>query len=431
LGSCDDGDIDVNIAAQSGEPWAAALEELRDFYEKLPYPAPVPSLDDNREQYRDPKRRRALFHRIWPAEKPSDRQEILIAGCGTSQAARHALREPEARITAIDLSETSLRHTGELKEKYALKNLELHQLPLERAGELGRSFDLIVCTGVLHHLPDPDRGLRALRDVLNPNGALQLMVYAAYGRAGIYMLQEYCRMLGLGTAASDLSDLGALLEALPGDHPMAALLGRAKDFRHPDAMADALLHPRDRAYTVPQLYAWLERCGMSFGRWMEQAPYLPQCGAMAATPHAERLSALPEPEQHAAAELFRGTFTQHRLIVRRSDAPGAKSAIRFTGEAWREYVPIRLPWARCIHDRAPPGFVAVLLNPAHGHRDLLLPINAWQERLLSAIDGERSLGDIVREHESRGGAHRALPFFHRLWCYDQIVVDASRAGMAP
>ena len=78
---------------------------------------------------------------------------------------------------------------SELQRKYNLQNLELHQLPIERVGEIGRSFDLVVCTGVLHHLPDPDDGLRALRDVLRPGGAMRLMVYARYGRAGIYMMQ--------------------------------------------------------------------------------------------------------------------------------------------------------------------------------------------------------------------------------------------------
>ena len=34
--------------------------------------------------------------------------EILVAGCGTSQAARYALREPALQIVAIDISETSL-----------------------------------------------------------------------------------------------------------------------------------------------------------------------------------------------------------------------------------------------------------------------------------------------------------------------------------
>jgi SAM-dependent methyltransferase len=86
-----------------------------------------------------------------------------------------------------------LRHTRDLQRKYKLENLELHQLPIERIRELGRSFDLIVCTGVLHHLLDPDLGLRALRAVLRPHGAMRLMVYAPYGRAGIYMMQEYCR----------------------------------------------------------------------------------------------------------------------------------------------------------------------------------------------------------------------------------------------
>jgi 2-polyprenyl-3-methyl-5-hydroxy-6-metoxy-1,4-benzoquinol methylase len=112
------------------------------------------------------------------------------------QAARYALREPDARITAIDVSDTSLRHTRDLQRKYNLENLELRQLPIERVREIGRSFDLVVCTGVLHHLPDPDHGLRALRDVLRPSGAMRLMVYARYGRAGIYMLQEYCRLIG-------------------------------------------------------------------------------------------------------------------------------------------------------------------------------------------------------------------------------------------
>ena len=157
---------------------------------------------------------------------------------------------------------------------------------------------------MLHHLPDPDRGLRALRDVLAPDGAMHLMVYAAYGRAGIYMMQEYCRLLGIGTSETICGISAPTLEALPADHPIANLLRREKDFHRPEAMADALLHPQDRAYTVPELYAWLERCGMSFGRWYEQAPYLPQCGLVARTPHAARLAALPDPRSMPPSSCF-------------------------------------------------------------------------------------------------------------------------------
>ena len=80
-------------------------------------------------------------------------------------------------------------------------------------------------------------------------------------------------------------------------------------------MADALLHPLDRAYTVTEVYAWLERCGISFARWTCQAPYLAHCGIVAKGPHAQRLAALPSPRQHAAVELFRGTMFSHSFIA--------------------------------------------------------------------------------------------------------------------
>lgn len=407
------------------QPATAASQQVCDFYERLPYPPPIPTLNEERG---DPARRRALFHRIWPTERPAANREVLIAGCGTSQAARYALGESDARVTAIDVSQTSLRHTRKLQREYDLQNLELHQLAIERVQELGRTFDLIVCTGVLHHLPDPDLGLRALHDVLRPKGAMQLMVYATYGRAGIYMMQEYCRLLGIGTSDGELQTLAAALGALPADHPICGLLRRAKDFRRPEAMADALLHPLDRAYTVPQLYAWLERCGLSFVRWVEQAPYLPLCGCLAHSPHAASLAALPEPAQHAAAELFRGTMTRHRLIAYRNDH--AMRRISFAGESWRRYVPLRLPTTLRIRDRLPPGSAAVLLNQAHEHTDLILPIDAEQDRLLEQMDGHRTLGEIVqgyqldREEVVRG----ALRFFEQLWRYDQIVFDASNAA---
>jgi SAM-dependent methyltransferase len=402
-------------------------EGVRDFYERMPYPAPLSDLDKERDLYANPERRRAQFHMTWPAERPRGNLEILIAGCGTSQAARYALREPDARITAIDISDTSLRHTRDLQQKYNLKNLELLRLPIEGVGQLARSFDLIVCTGVLHHLPDPDLGLRALRDVLRPQGAMRLMVYGRYGRAGIYMMQEYCRLLGIGASEHDLRDLGATLAALPADHPISAVLRKAKDFRKPEAMADALLHPQDRAYTVPELYSWLDRCNVSFGRWIEQAPYLAQCGAIARSPHAARLASLPSRLQHAAVELFRGTMVSHGFIAYRDDRSDESKAIHFADDHWRDYVPIALPWTVCVRERLPPGSVAVLINRSHTFTDLILTVDSFEDRLLGAIDGKRTLAEVLQFAALDGaGERRARSFFERLWRYDQVVFDASR-----
>ena len=172
----------ANPSTERTEP----ADAVQAFYDDHPYPPPVAGLDRYREAWSDPDRLRVEYHLMWPKTAYRQDLEILVAGCGTSQAAKHALRQPAARVTGIDISATSLRHTRELKRRYGLKNLKVRQLPIERAHELGRRFDKVVCTGVLHHLADPDAGLRALRDVLKPDGAMYLMVYATYGRTGIY-----------------------------------------------------------------------------------------------------------------------------------------------------------------------------------------------------------------------------------------------------
>jgi SAM-dependent methyltransferase len=402
--------------------------EVRDFYESHPYPAPLDNLDRHRELYRNPDRRRATSLLLWPTLRPRPDRKILVAGCGTSQAVVHAMREPDAQITAIDISETSLSHSRDLQRKYGLRNLALHRLAIEDVGSLGEVFDEIICTGVLHHLPDPDLGLRSLRSVLASDGAMHVMVYGAYGRAGVYMMQEYCRLVGVRAAEDDLRELGAVIGALSPDHPLAAVARRAKDFRQPDALADALLHPVDRAYTVSELYAWLQRCGLKFARWYEQAPYLPQCGAIAAMPHAARLASLPTPLQHAAVELLRGTMTKHDFFAYRDDCAGESQPIAFGGQDWLSYVPLRLPWALVVRERLPPGAAAVLINRAHAFPDLALPINAAQARVLAAIDGKRAVGEILTDSRAGATLDQGREFFERLWRYDQIVFDATATG---
>ena len=267
-----------------------------------------------------------------------------------------------------------MHHTKELKQKHNLNNLQVHQLAIEEVHELQMSFDQIVCTGVLHHLTNPDAGLSALRSVLKPNGAMHLMVYAPYGRTGIYMLQEFCKRLSIRATDEGIRDLITALKALPPGHPLENLLREAPDFRHEAALADALLHPQDRAYSVPQLFDFIERAGLTFIRWIKQAHYDPHCGVLAKIPQVTRMTGLPQAEQYAAAELFRGTMVRHSFIAYRNDNADRITPIGFHGDKWMRYVPIRMPETICIQERLPAGAAAVLINQNHIYRDLFLPI---------------------------------------------------------
>ena len=143
---------------------------------------------------------------------------------------------------------------------------------------------------------------------------------------------------------------------------------------------------------------------------------------MARLPQASRIAALEPAQQYAAAELFRGTMMSHSVIVRRDDRPGRSQAISFSGDAWLDYVPVRVPDTLCVQERLPPGAAAVLINRAHTYTDIYLPIDAREKRLVDAIDGERSIGEIAGDEQR--DVCRAL--FERLWWHDQVVFDGSR-----
>ena len=114
----------------------------------------------------------------------SDTMRIWIAGCGTQQAAMWALCHPRAEIVATDLSQTALDIARSLTDQLDIGNVRFAKQNLAEADFAGE-FDLVVSTGVIHHMPDPVVGARRIRQALKPNGAAVLMVYNQMHRAAL------------------------------------------------------------------------------------------------------------------------------------------------------------------------------------------------------------------------------------------------------
>ena len=110
-------------------------------------------------------------------------------------------------------------------------------------------------------------------------------------------------------------------------------------------------------------------------------------------------------------------------IAVRDDAPGDAQPIRFDGDGWTRYVPLRVPGTLTVEERLPPGAAAVLINPTHTFTDIYLPVDAAEKRMVDAIDGGRSIWEIAG---GQGGLDTARSLFQRLWWYDQVAFDASR-----
>ena len=110
---------------------------------------------------------------------------------------------------------------------------------------LDRSFDLIVSTGVLHHLAEPRIGMKALGDVLRPDGVAAIMLYARYGRAGVELMQAIFRELGLQQDEDSLRLVKQAIGALPQTHPLRRYLAIAPDLEFDAGLVDTFLHGRD------------------------------------------------------------------------------------------------------------------------------------------------------------------------------------------
>ncbi len=389
-------------------------------YERWTYPQPIPDLkawlNDN-WQWFDPSHAHRIF---WPDRPYTPDMEILVAGCGTNQAAVFALNNPKARVVAIDVSRKSLESHHRLRDRHGLDNLEIRLMPIEEAGSLGREFDLIVSTGVLHHLADPVRGLRSLAGCLKPHGVAALMLYARYGRIGVEMMQSVFRDLGLGLEDISIPIVRDALEGLPADHPVASYLGIAPDLSFDAGLVDTFLHARDRSYTVDDCMGLVDAAGLVFQDLFFKAPYYPP--PWASGPFFSAVSALPPARQWSIMERVLFNNSCHFFMACRQDRPRETYEVNFESEGVSRFVPFLRH--RCRLDG----------NQLH-RSDWSIPLEPDHLALVRLVDGRRTLGEIVAE----APVIRILPgqdppvrkafartLFRMLWRLDFLAVEFDR-----
>jgi SAM-dependent methyltransferase len=294
-------------------------------------------------------------------------------------------------VVGIDISEASLAHERKLKERHGLDNLTLQRMRVEDAAGLGATFDLIESSGVLHHLPDPAAGLKALAPLLAPDGAVYVMLYGKYGRAGIYMAQELFRILGLQQTPQDVAAVKAALAAFPPDHVLRRVLAGPNDLAFDAGVVDTFLHPIDRGYSVRDCYELLDAAGLVLQGWLNRYAYDP-ASRIPQGELRERVLRLPEREALAALELIDGRMATHTFHACR---PQAQFRVDFDGAGFMDLVPVRRPgW---------PKFMG-------------LPVELRERRaaVASQIDGRRT----VRECFFAAGSQFEAPQFVASFCRD-------------
>lgn len=126
-----------------------------------------------------------LFEKRWIANGEDPRffagKHCLDAGCGGGRFSIAMARLGASSVAGIDLSDVGLQDARRRQAMLALPQIEFRTASVLELPFGDGEFDFVCCSGVLHHTPSIERGLREIHRVLKPGGCTYLLLYGAGG----------------------------------------------------------------------------------------------------------------------------------------------------------------------------------------------------------------------------------------------------------
>ena len=194
----------------------------------------------------------------------------LIAGCGTGFGlCGTALKYPNIKITAIDLSRASLSYAKAKAKSLKLKNITFYHADILNLCALDQRFDVIESSGVLHHMDDPIKGWQCLLEKLRPDGKMHIGLYSELGRRDVVAAREVVQQKGFEPSHAGIKAAREYICALPDDHAAKGVIAR-RDFYSLSDCRDLIFHQQEHRFTIPQIKDALEELGLGFERFDHQ-----------------------------------------------------------------------------------------------------------------------------------------------------------------
>ena len=191
--------------------------------------------------------------------------DILVAGCGTGQELLFLANFYKySKITAIDISRSSLSYTNKKIKEHKITNVELLHLDILKVHSLEKKFDFITSNGVLHHMDNPSDGLNSLVNVLKNDGILNLGLYSKIARKKITMARDFIRNLGITGSKNEIMQIReSIINNEPGFENFHELT-LFRDFYSQYELQDLLFHPQEVLHTLKDIKNLLKSNNLKF-----------------------------------------------------------------------------------------------------------------------------------------------------------------------
>jgi SAM-dependent methyltransferase len=226
-------------------PLDARAAQIRDFYSVAPFPGYPPR--DSYEALRARAARSELARLLDEAIAPD--ATVLELGCGTGQMSLF-LATGDRLVVGADLTRASLRLAADAARRFGVDRTRFVEMDLRTPALRPGAFDVVYCSGVLHHTPDPAASFRALARLARPGGVVVIGVYNAFARIPHRLRRAVARLSGFRWIPLD-----------PVLHDRAAELDRRLAW-----IRDQYRHPEEHRHTLGEVQRWFRASGVTYLR---------------------------------------------------------------------------------------------------------------------------------------------------------------------
>ena len=237
--------------------------KVKTFYEKNPYPRwRYGNIQKDLKISAIQRINNVIKPNIIANNIPNYQIAVLVAGCGTGQHILNTQIYSNSKITAIDLSLTSLAYAQRKINELKINNVELIQMDLLELSLLKDKFDIIECSGVLVSIKEPLKGLESLLNVLDKNGFLKLGLYSELARKDVVKAREY--LLNNDISFNEKNMRFFRQQIISGNLPELASLTNFDDFYTTSMLRDFCFHIQENRFTINQIKNILNSYDLKF-----------------------------------------------------------------------------------------------------------------------------------------------------------------------
>jgi 2-polyprenyl-3-methyl-5-hydroxy-6-metoxy-1,4-benzoquinol methylase len=241
--------------------------KVQSQYEENPYPRWVITSSSSKKTKIEDYLRMKFPHAAFKPFGKTNALDLLIAGCGTGQlVVGMAQIFQGVRVLAVDLSLASLGYAKRMGDMLGLGNIEYAQADILKLPTIGRKFDAISTTGVMHHMADPLAAWRGLVSILRPGGFMHIGLYSEIARQEVSEAWKFIAERGYGKGAAEIRRCREDIFALPNDAPIRQAT-LSPDFYSLSDCRDLLFHEHELRLTLPQIKRFLAENHLEFIGW--------------------------------------------------------------------------------------------------------------------------------------------------------------------